>query len=98
VRDGRLSDAELAALGPPTASGIPLVLAAAPTVVAALDIQRLGNTLSIVWPLGLTGYLLEASPSLTAPNWQPVSGVNADCANATVPIGPGMRFFRLIRP
>ena len=67
-------------------------------VVAALDIQRLGNTLSIVWPLGLTGYVLEASPSLTAPNWQPVSGVNADCANATVPIGPGMRFFRLIRP
>ena len=98
VRDGKLSDAELAALGPPTAAGIPLVPTGAPTVVTALDIQRLGNTLSIVWPLGLTGYVLEGSPSLAAPNWQPVNGVNADCANAIVPVGTGMRFFRLIRP
>jgi hypothetical protein len=98
VRDGRMSDAELAALGPPTATGIPVAVSGAPELAAAVDIRRVGSTLSIVWPAGLTGYILESSPSLTAPNWQPVSGVNADCANATVPVGTGMRFFRLIRP
>jgi hypothetical protein len=98
VRDGKMSDAELAALGPPTATGIPLFVTGAPTVVAALDIQRLGNTLSIVWPPGLTGYVLQSSPSLTTPNWQPVAGVIADCAGATVPLGTGTQFFRLIRP
>jgi hypothetical protein len=98
VRDGKLSDAELAALGPPTAIGIPLVLPGASEVVAAVDIQRVGGTLSVLWPPGLTGYVLQSSPSLTAPNWQPVNGVNTDCGSATVQVGPGMQFFRLVRP
>ena len=97
VRDGKMSDAELAALGPATATGIPVALsgAAAAELVAAVEIRRIGNSLSIVWPPGLTGHILESSPSLTAPNWQPVPGVNADCAAATVPLSGGMQFFRL---
>jgi hypothetical protein len=43
-----------------------------------------------------TGGHLEASPAISGPgvNWQPVGGGNP----ATVPIGPGSRFFRVKNP
>jgi hypothetical protein len=65
-----------------------------------LTITRSGSDVVIRWPASATGYVLEASASLSAPSWSAVSGTpqaDGDFLRMTVPIGSGMRFFRLIR-
>jgi len=94
LREGKLSDAELAALGTPSSLGIPLLLSvpeAAPEAI--LSFQRQGQFLFLSWPASLTGFILEATPSLTEPDWQPVAGVAANCAN--IPLTGEMMYFRL---
>ena len=97
IRSGVLSKAEMAALGGPSVRGLPLVVAVpAPPPTASLTIRRTGNTVSILWPVNVTGYTLESTPSLMNPTWTPVSGVSGNCA--TVAISEGAQFFRLINP
>jgi hypothetical protein len=65
-----------------------------------LTIQREANNVVIRWPASATGYTLQSSPSLSAPNWSAVGGTpeaDGSFLKQTVPIGTGMRFFRLIR-
>jgi hypothetical protein len=63
---------------------------------SALLASVAGNDLTLSWP-AVPG-TLEASPSLTNPNWQPVGGsptLGVGGYSLTVSIGPDMRFFRL---
>jgi hypothetical protein len=59
VRNGRMTDAAIAALGAPTAAKIP----------GAIKASRSGNNIVIDW----TGTVLESAPTLTGP-WAPVTG------------------------
>ena len=95
IRAGKLSDADMIALGAPSGTGLPIVVPGpAPALPAAkITVTRNGNTLRITWPLELVGYVLESTPSLSAPTWQPVLGTTANCA--TVSASSGRRFYRL---
>lgn len=59
VRNGRMTDAAIAALGAPTAAKIP----------GAIQAARSGNNIVIEW----TGTVLESAPTLTGP-WTTVTG------------------------
>jgi hypothetical protein len=97
IREGKLSDAELAALGAATASGIPVAITLPSTPPEArITFLSFGNTLRLSWPAAVTGYTLQSSPSLTNPDWQPVSGVVNNCVDQTT--GGTMRYYRLFKP
>jgi hypothetical protein len=97
IREGVLSKAEMEALGGPSASGIPVVVTL-PTAPPAVTIRavRTGTNLRLTWPTSATGYILQASPDLTTPDWQNVPNVTGNTAE--VPLSGNYRFFRLIKP
>src|SRR6185503_6717783 len=80
IRAGALSGAELAALGTPSAAGIPVIVALPSAGSPRLTIVRAGGDVRISWPANVTGYRLEGTASLSNPNWQEVASV-ANCAN-----------------
>ncbi len=92
IRAGKLSDAEMVALGGPSADGIPVVITGVATP-PALNINRGTDTVIISWPTDVTGFTLEGTPALTNPNWQAVPGVVNN--SVTVPATTGNQFFRL---
>ncbi len=68
-----------------------------------LSTSRASNgDLVITWPeAGAEGYVLQATPSLSTPDWQPVGGTPTDngaTLSQAVPTSGTMRFFRLRRP
>ncbi len=93
IRAGKLSNADIEALGGPSAQGIPVVVpahAAPPSITWV----RSGNTLTLRWPAEAAGYVLESSTDLKlAGNWQAVAGVTGN--SARVAVGAGNLFFRL---
>ena len=91
IRDGALSKAELAALGAPTINGIPVHIPV--EVPPALTFGKIGNGLTLIWPLSATGYTLKSSPSVSGPVWTTVPGVANN--SVVITIGPGNQFFRL---
>jgi hypothetical protein len=96
IRSGRLSNAEMEALGGPTADGIPLVIAVAPPVEApSLTITRTGSSVTVSWPAAVTGYTLESNAALAATGWTAVAGVANN--SVTLPAGTGNLFLRLRR-
>jgi hypothetical protein len=95
IRAGALSQAELAALGVPSASGIPVAIALPSAGAPRLTIARLGNDVRISWPANVTGYRLEGTANLNSGIWEEVASV-ANCA--TVPTSGPARFFRLVSP
>jgi hypothetical protein len=59
-----------------------------------LLITRNGTQATISWDTAVTGFILQSTPSLSAPvNWQPVGGVANNSVN--VPTTTGILFFRL---
>lgn len=64
----------------------------------ALTIVQSSTDVIVNWSTSGLGWTLQASPSLTAPdvNWVNVPG-SAAVTTATLPIGPGNRFLRLIQ-
>ncbi len=64
--------------------------------------RNANNELVISWSAqGADGYILQGSPALTAPNWQPVGGTpvnNGGQLSQAIPITGTMRFFRLAHP
>ena len=67
-----------------------------------LDISRSGNNVTLSWPEGAAGYVLETTRQLApAPNWTTVSivptAVNGQ-NSVTLPISTESQFFRLKRP
>jgi len=75
IRDSKLADSEVAALGGPQVWGIPggQPVATAPTLSTVRNAS--GNNLTISWDATVTGFNLESTTSLTNPNWLPVPGV-----------------------
>jgi len=59
----------------------------------ALTLARAGNQLTLNWPPGATGFILESADSLPAGAWNTVTGVVNN--TVTVTIGGGTRFYRL---
>jgi len=96
IRNGALSQAELAALGGPSGSGIPVAVTL-PSAAGAprLTIVRIGNDVRIFWPANVTGYRLQGTTDLNSGIWADVSSV-ANCA--TVSVSSRAHFFRLISP
>ena len=91
----KLTDAEMAALGGPSPDGIPVALPSTTVVAPPLTVSRSGSNLTISWPVSATGFTLQSTSSLSAPAWQPVSGVDYTNNQVTLPIGTGSEFFRL---
>lgn len=58
-----------------------------------LQATRSGNQLTLSWQNDVSGYILEATPSLVSPSWSSVSGVVNN--QVTVETTDAMRFFRL---
>jgi hypothetical protein len=66
-----------------------------------LRIVRSGPSIVVAWPNPSTGYQLQETPSLTAPNWTDVNtapGVVGDEKQVSQTIAPGARFYRLRKP
>ena len=60
----------------------------------SLQIVRNGNFLTVSWPGGTSGYILEETTSLTTPiSWQPATGVSNN--SLTFPLVLGAKFYRL---
>ena len=99
VRDGRMSDEDVAALGGADAAGIPSAAIGAVAAVVvpptrpALSVSGNGLNLSISWDAAASGFVLESTDALKTPNWTAVSGVTGN--SATVTIGTGTKFYRL---
>ena len=97
IRAGKLSDAELAALGGPTAAGIPLVIKVeVPVERPRLVVSASGASVTLSWTSPVTNFVLESTQSLTNPEWTPVPGVVNN--SVTLSISGGNRFFRLKLP
>jgi hypothetical protein len=75
IRDSKLADSTIAALGGPQASGIPggPAILTRPTLFVARSAD--GKSLTISWDTATTGFTLESTASLANPNWVPVPGV-----------------------
>lgn len=71
---------------------------ASPTISTTVT----GNSLTLSWPLDSSGFQLYGASNLFPPVvWVPESAVlqtNQQSISATVPIGSGTRFFRLVMP
>jgi len=96
IREGKLSDAEMVALGGISPGGIPVVVPILPVETApSLSFGNNGDgTLTISWPLSVTGYELQSAASVNSGSvWSPEPGVVNN--SVTVTIGPGAKFFRL---
>ncbi|MHB1309583.1 MAG: LamG-like jellyroll fold domain-containing protein, partial [Limisphaerales bacterium] len=60
-----------------------------------LSISQAGGNVTIAWPAEVSGYVLQQTTSLMAPDWQPVTGVTGN--TATLPTSGTSRFYRLVK-
>ena len=93
IWDRGLSPTEIGAIYRAGLAGKGATEAGAFLAPPALTVALSGKNVVITWPASAAGYVLESSPSLSAPSWTTVPGVSG--TSATVPIGAGNRFFRL---
>lgn len=84
------------------ASSVITVLRGAPPLEdPALEAIALGSTLELSWPASLTGFILETTPSLAAPNWSGVGSAPVTTngkRRLTVSTVAGKGFYRLRQP
>ncbi|MBP8260893.1 MAG: hypothetical protein KA118_14670 [Verrucomicrobia bacterium] len=95
VREGKLPDAALERLGPPTASGIPRFLPGfdpGPWI----DVRRIPGGIELAWEPFDMDWVLEESSTGEAGTWEPVEP--AEDGRALVAIQSPMRFYRLRLP
>jgi hypothetical protein len=93
VSSTKLSDAQLVALGGPSADGIPVAVASATTQPVSITITVSGSNVTLTWPTA--GYTLQSTPTLSSPAWQSVAGANNTQTSFTTTLGTGSQFFRL---
>lgn len=94
IRSGKLSDAEMVALGGPSADKIPVVIkGVTPVQPPTLSVGASGGSVTISWPADATGFKLETTPTLTNLTWTEVTGVANN--SFTVQVKPGAEFYRL---
>jgi hypothetical protein len=81
-----------------------VVAAEAPGAPVVLSIRRLSpdsDEVELSWPAAVTGFALEGTASLSAPDWQPVPGtpqVVGDRQLVNTVAGGPAKFFRLRKP
>ncbi len=96
IRSGKLTDAEMEALGGPSGLGLPVIVpdgSAPPPVLSAVLAPPGSVTLTWTVPPGhVLPPRLESSFSLEDQSWQPVETTGA---SATVPLDEPQMFFRL---
>jgi hypothetical protein len=84
-----------------TAGYVSVLLNTCSSIGPDISITRTNFTITLAWPFPSTGFLLESTPTLSPPNWQPA--VEAPLTNnglleVMVPVNPGSRYFRLHKP
>ncbi|HVU09026.1 MAG TPA: LamG-like jellyroll fold domain-containing protein [Verrucomicrobiae bacterium] len=70
-----------------------------PSSPPQLSLGVSAGNLMISWPSAQSTYQLQSTTNLASPNWSNVSTsvvTNGDTLTVTLPIGPGMEFFRLV--
>jgi hypothetical protein len=67
-----------------------------PEAAPMLSIAKSGNSVTVSWPAGVTGFTLQSASSLTNPQWASVPGVANN--SVTITIGTSNQFFRLVKP
>jgi len=98
IRAGKLSDAELASLGAPTAGGIPVALSVAPPPAPpTLGVSKSGQSVTITWAdPDSVGFTLQTSSTLLSGSWTTVPGVVNN--SVTITVGTtGQAFYRLTK-
>jgi hypothetical protein len=84
-----------------SSGGVAVLLNTCVSTGLALSIVSSNSTLILSWPLPSTGFVLESTPSLSPPNWQPAPEsvvTNNSLLEVLVPVSPGSRYFRLHKP
>ena len=95
IRSGKLSDAEMVALGGPSPDGLPVVIGAAapaPTRPVIKLTRNADGSLTLSWSASAT-YVLESSASLSGAAWTPVGGVANN--SVTITASSASAFYRL---
>jgi hypothetical protein len=95
IRSGKLSDAEMAALGGASPEGLPVLIgAAAPAPTRpVIKLTRNGDgSVTLSWS-GSEPYVLESKASLSEAAWSPVSGVANN--SITITTSAASAFYRL---
>ncbi len=100
IREGRMSDDEVAALGGPDADGIPQAAIGATAAPASggtptLAIAQAGSKVTLSWQANITGFTLESNTALGTANWTAVSGVANNSITITVQPATKATFYRL---
>jgi hypothetical protein len=90
IRSGKLTDAEMAALGGPSSTGIPILIPAVPK----LSVSYGGGSVTISWPEEVTGFKLERTSSLETPVWTEVTDRVGNSATLSASANG---FFRLVK-
>ena len=95
IRSGKLSDAQIVAMGGPSASGVPVFvnIEAPGGELPALRIARNGDSVVVSWAAGVSGVTLESAGQVPSSTWTAVPGV----VNNSVTVQPSgkAQFFRL---
>jgi hypothetical protein len=80
--------------------GVNLLEACKPVTDVTLEIEQAGNEVKLSWPAAATDFQVEATPDLGNPQWgvinvtlEVIDGRNV----ATLPIGTGTQYFRLMK-
>jgi hypothetical protein len=84
-----------------SSGGVAVLLNTCVSTAPTLSIVSSNSTLILSWPLPSTGFVLESTPSLRPPNWQPApepAVTNNGLLEVMVPVNPGSRYFRLHKP
>lgn len=91
-----LSDAEVAALGGPSAEGIPLALpfVIAPEPPPTVSVALVGDQVQLTWTGGTAPFQVQRKASLTDTEWNAVT--TTDQRTTTVPADATSGFFRIV--
>jgi hypothetical protein len=94
IRSGKLSDAEMKALGGPSMEKIPLVIPNfPPTTPPKILFLATQGLLHLSWTEEARGFTLETTTDVRQPTWIPIEGVTNN--SASVPTTANSQFFRL---
>jgi hypothetical protein len=95
VSSGKMSDAQMEALGAPTGLPIPIGVSV-PSSPPDLSIVNNNNgTITVSWPPAATGWGLESSPTLHPGVWTQCIYPGVVNNSITLFVGPGTLYFRL---
>ena len=93
IRSGKMSDADMEAMGGPSADGIPMEI---PPYGSSFKIKAeiIGNSIRLSWPCTEESVILETSPTLNNPVWTVLIFENQSNP-VTIPLKGTQAFFRL---